>query len=112
MCIRDRTGELDKAAQTYQEEIESYPREPTAYSNLGMVYGQRGQYEKAVAISKQAILLAADNVSSYVSLANYTLALQRFDETRRIIQKAQVRKLDDFGFHVNSYVLALSLIHI
>jgi tetratricopeptide (TPR) repeat protein len=102
------TGELDKAAQTYQEEIESYPREPTAYSNLGMVYGQRGQYEKAVAISKQAILLAADNVSSYVSLANYTLALQRFDETRRIIQKAQVRKLDDFGFHVNSYVLAFA----
>jgi len=94
--------------QTYQEEIESYPREPTAYSNLGMVYGQRGQYEKAVAISKQAILLAADNVSSYVSLANYTLALQRFDETRRIIQKAQVRKLDDFGFHVNSYVLAFA----
>ena len=30
------TGELDKAAQTYQEEIESYPRDTdAAYSNLG-----------------------------------------------------------------------------
>jgi tetratricopeptide (TPR) repeat protein len=26
------TGELDKAAQTYQEEIESYPRDPAAYA--------------------------------------------------------------------------------
>jgi serine/threonine protein kinase/tetratricopeptide (TPR) repeat protein len=101
------TGELDKAAQTYQEEIDNYPaRDPSAYSNLARIYGQRGQYEKAVEISKQAIPLAPDNVSSYVSLANYTLALQRFDETRRIIHGAQARKLDDYSFHVNSYVLA------
>ncbi len=30
------TGELDKAAQTYQEEIESYPRDFPAYGNLGI----------------------------------------------------------------------------
>ena len=30
------TGELDKAAQTYQEAIESYPRDCGAYGNLGM----------------------------------------------------------------------------
>ena len=29
------TGELEKAAQTYQEEIESYPRDSGAYDNLG-----------------------------------------------------------------------------
>src|SRR2546422_7699568 len=28
------TGELDKAAQTYQETIASYPREIAAYNNL------------------------------------------------------------------------------
>ena len=33
--LSDVTGELDKAAQTYQEEIESYPREVEAYGNLG-----------------------------------------------------------------------------
>jgi eukaryotic-like serine/threonine-protein kinase len=32
------TGELDKAAQTNREEIESYPREDVAYANLGIVY--------------------------------------------------------------------------
>ena len=33
---RNVTGELDKAAQTYQEEIESYPRDVGAYGNLGI----------------------------------------------------------------------------
>jgi hypothetical protein len=32
------TGELDKAAQIYQEVIESYPREPGQYLALGIVY--------------------------------------------------------------------------
>jgi tetratricopeptide (TPR) repeat protein len=33
------TGELDKAAQTYREFIESYPRDFRGYINLGIVYG-------------------------------------------------------------------------
>jgi eukaryotic-like serine/threonine-protein kinase len=41
------TGELDKAAQTYQEAIENYPRDYRSYGNLGAVYALQGQYEKA-----------------------------------------------------------------
>jgi eukaryotic-like serine/threonine-protein kinase len=36
------TGELDKAAQTYQEEIESYPRSAAAYNDLGSVFASQG----------------------------------------------------------------------
>jgi eukaryotic-like serine/threonine-protein kinase len=32
------TGELDKAAQTYQEWIADYPRDSAPYNNLGNVY--------------------------------------------------------------------------
>ncbi len=42
------TGQLDKAVQTFQETIESYPRDFRAYANLGIVYCSQGQYEKAV----------------------------------------------------------------
>ena len=45
--IRNVTGELDKAAQTYQEEIESYPRETAALRQFGLVFAAQGQYEKA-----------------------------------------------------------------
>src|SRR6202008_2231758 len=49
------TGELDKAAQTHQEYIESYPRRAAGYGNLGLVYGAQGQYEKAAEVTRQAV---------------------------------------------------------
>ena len=100
------TGELDKAAQTCKEEIESYPRESAAYNNLGIVYSAQGQYEKAAEITRQAVRLEPDQVSWYENLANYALALQRFDETRQIIHEAQVQKLDDALLHNALYALA------
>ena len=100
------TGELDKAAQTYQERIESYPREPLAYGNLGIVYSEQGQYQKAIEITRQGLRLAPDRVGSYDNLTNYAVALQRFDETRQIIGEAQARKMDDATFHNALYALA------
>jgi len=103
---RNVTGELDKAAQTYQEEIESYPRESGAYNRLGVVFALQGQYEKATEITRQAVRLAPDRVTYYEGLANYALCLQRFDETRLIIREAQARKLDDYILRVARYALA------
>jgi tetratricopeptide (TPR) repeat protein len=99
------TGELDKAAQTYQEEIESYPRSSVAYGNLGVVFALQGQFEKATDATRQFIRLTPDQVSSYVNLADYALPLQRFDEARQIIHE-QAPKLDDFAFHDALYALA------
>ena len=67
------TGELDKAVQTYQKRIESYPRDSAAYHNLGIVYGAQGQYEKAAEVARQAVRLAPGRVGTYEGLANYTL---------------------------------------
>src|SRR5579862_8536487 len=100
------TGELDKAAQTYLEAIESYPRDYAAYGNLGAVYGAQGQYEKAAEVTRQALRLAPDQSAFYGNLANYTVALQRFDEARQVIHEAQTRKLDDFILHNALYALA------
>lgn len=38
---REVTGELDKAAQAYQEQIESYPRDNRAYVGLGNLSASR-----------------------------------------------------------------------
>ena len=100
------TGELDKAAQTYQEMIENYPRESAAYNRLGLVYSSQGQNEKATEIGRQAVRLEPDNSSLYTNLSLYALALQRFDETRQIIREAKARKGDEYLLHKNSYVLA------
>ena len=102
----DITGELDKAAQTYQEEVGSYPRDVGAYTNLGSVYADQGQYEKAAEITRQGVRLLPDRIGGYANLPNYALALQRFDEARQIIHEVQARRLDDFMFHNALYALA------
>jgi tetratricopeptide (TPR) repeat protein len=100
------TGELDKAAETCQDAIESYPRLLGAYSKLGAVYAYQGQYEKAVKMMRQSALLMPDNVIIYEDLAGDVLALQRFDETKHLIHEAHARKLDDSGLHNYLYILA------
>jgi tetratricopeptide (TPR) repeat protein len=101
----DVTGELDKSAQTYQEAIDRYPRDSAPLHNLGIVYAFQGQYEKAVEMTRQALRIE-DHMYSHENLASFTLALQRFDETREIIREAQARKMDDELFHRILYVLA------
>jgi eukaryotic-like serine/threonine-protein kinase len=100
------TGELDKAAQTYQEAIESFPRATGAYNSLGLVYSEQGQYEKAAEITRQAVRLGRDEVALDTNLANYALALQRFDEARQSIHDAWTRKGDNYVLHNALYALA------
>ena len=99
------TGELDKAAQTRQEEIESYPRYSGAYNNLGLVYGAQGQYEKAAEITRQALRVSPDT-NFYGNLTNDALALQRFDEARQNVHEARERKFDDYVLRSALYALA------
>ncbi|HXN72092.1 MAG TPA: protein kinase, partial [Candidatus Acidoferrales bacterium] len=103
---RSVTGELDKAAQAYQEEIESYPREYRAHLDLGDVYALQGLYERAAESYRQSLRLAQDNVGPYGDLGNSLLSLERFDEARLIIQEAQTRKLDTALLHNALYTLA------
>jgi len=100
------TGELDKAAQTYQEEIQSYPRDYRAHLDLGNVHASQGQYERASESFRQTLRLALDNVAPYEDLANSLLSLQRFDEARQIIHDAQTRKLDSLISRNALYALA------
>jgi serine/threonine protein kinase/tetratricopeptide (TPR) repeat protein len=99
------TGELDKAAQTYREEIESYPRDTEVYNSLGLVFAAQGQYEKATEITRQELRLARD-FREVFNLANCSLALQRFDEARRILHDAPERESDDVIAHNALYALA------
>ncbi len=100
------TGELDKAAQTVQEEIESYPRKSGSHLDLGNVYTAQGQYERATESYRQGLRLGPDSVVPYENLGNSLISLQRFDETRQIIREAQARKLDNVILHNALYALA------
>ena len=100
------TGELDKAAQTFQEEIRTYPRWSWAHLELGNVYALQGKYEKAREAFSQSLRLDPDDSAPYGGLANASLTLQRFDEARQIVQQAQARKLDNLALRNGLYALA------
>ncbi|MGA3090364.1 MAG: protein kinase [Terriglobales bacterium] len=99
-------GELDKAAQADQEQIDTYPRTIPAYANLGVALAEQGQYERAIETTKSGMRLAPDRVSWYINLACYTLAQQRFDSARQALHEAQARNLDDSGIHDALYAFA------
>jgi tetratricopeptide (TPR) repeat protein len=100
------TGELDKAAETFREWEESYPRDDRAPDNLGNLYAVEGRYEPAVEQTQKALRLNPENVISYDNLAQYSLALNRFDDARKTYDEAITRKLDDDVLHLVRYGLA------
>ena len=100
------TGELGKAAQAYEEQIESYPKQSASRLNLGVVYAEQGQHEKSAELTRQELLINSDNVAPYDNLADAYLALQRFDDARKTIREAQAKKLDDYSTRNAIYALA------
>jgi tetratricopeptide (TPR) repeat protein len=100
------TGEREKAAQTYQEWIASYPRDYRAYLRLGTAYAEQGQYEKAAQITRESLSISPDSVGANGNLTNCLLALQHFDEARQMMQQAKARKLDNLVMHDAIYALA------
>ena len=100
------TGELNKAAQAYQELIERYPRDWESYNGLGTVLSAQGQYDKAGDAYRQTIRLNPDNVDPYVNLANAGLGFEHYQDARQAIGEAQSRKLDVYPFHSQLYILA------
>jgi eukaryotic-like serine/threonine-protein kinase len=100
------TGELDKAAQTLEAEIQDYPHEVGLHSGLGTVLASMGKYEKAFQLSGEEEEREKDEVGWYVNRANYALALQHLGDARHIIQDAEQRKLDNVGLHNVRYALA------
>ncbi len=103
---RHVTGDLDKAAQTFQEEMETYPREVVGYIGLAIIYSEQGEYEKSNELYQQQMRAVPGRLTWFEGLAYNNLALQRFDQARKAIDEARARKLDGEGLHIALYGLA------
>ena len=100
------TGELDKAARACEDIIANYPRDISAYTNLGTIYSSQGRYEEALDITQQYQRLYPGRLAPYTNLADFYLALGRLQQSRIEIQDAFNRKMDDPIFHMALYALA------
>lgn len=98
------TGDLDKAAETFERWIDLYPNNGPI-STLGIVYALQGQYEKAIEITNRALAFGP-SYGSYANLASYQLALQHFDEAQKVLDQAQGKKMDGLQVRATLYALA------
>ncbi len=100
------TGEFEKAAQQYELLIHDYPRDPSAHNNLGSVYVQLGQPEKAAALFREELQVDRDSPATYGNLAFEYMALNRLDEAKATLDEALGRKMDLFALRIATYDLA------
>jgi eukaryotic-like serine/threonine-protein kinase len=100
------TGELEQASQVYELWAKSYPEDVVPHVNLGDMYAQLGQYEKAVTETQEALRLEPNIIVGYANLAGDYLAVNRPDDARKTIEQAQRSKLQGDSLHQAIYGLA------
>ncbi|MGH9712472.1 MAG: protein kinase domain-containing protein [Candidatus Acidiferrales bacterium] len=99
------TGDMEKARQTLELWVQSYPRDEAAVTNLGVVYGNIGDPEKALASAQAAFQLNPSGLN-YSNLVSSFTSLNRFEEARALAEEAQTKKLDSANLHSALYALA------
>jgi eukaryotic-like serine/threonine-protein kinase len=99
------TGELEKATEVYELWSKSYPRDDTPPLNLGVVYQQLGQYDKAVVETEEAQRLAP-TTTGYGNLAFEYIALNRLDDADKVLQGAQSKDFEGLDIRANLYLLS------
>src|SRR6266403_6057853 len=100
------TGDLEKARQTYELWAQTYPRDLVPPNNLGVIYENLGEYDKALAESREALRLAPESGASYANLVAPYLYLNRLQEARATADEAQAKNLDSPPLRFKLYVLA------
>jgi tetratricopeptide (TPR) repeat protein len=99
------TGELEQASQVFELWAKSYPLDSVPPGNLGDLYSQLGQYEKAVAEAQDAVRLEP-SIVEYSNLSEDYLALGRIDDARKAIEQARARNMDGDFMHQEIYYLS------
>ena len=98
------TGELEQASQVYELWAKTYPQDLVPPTNLGDIYAQLGQYEKAVTETQYGLRLEPTMVG-YGNLAGDYLALNRLDDVNKTIEQA-LGKFEGDTLHWGVYQLA------
>ena len=87
------TGDLNQAAQVYEDAVRDYPNSAGARNHLGSTYSSLGEYEKAANSYLDALRLDPGRATTYANLAANYLALNRFADAKRTLEEADQRQL-------------------
>ena len=100
------TGELEKAAQTFELWQQTYPRDSVPYRRLGFVSASLGNWEKALEERRAALRLEPNNAGNYTNLGFAYMRLNRLEEAEAAFKQAEERKLENEFLFLGRYCLA------
>ena len=105
------TGNLERAYQTLESWLQTYPRgdePPSPHDLLGGLSAQgTGRFERAIETSRKYIATRPDVAFGYGNLALAYFYLGHFSEAERTLQQAYERKLENANHLVIRYNIAL-----
>jgi serine/threonine protein kinase/Tfp pilus assembly protein PilF len=100
------TGELEKAAQTYELWQQTYPRDELPHINLGFIFASLGNWERSLVEAREALRVEPNNATNYLNLGNAYTSLNRLDEAEAVYKQAEERKLEAETLLANRYQMA------
>ena len=79
------TGNLEAARKVFELLAQTYPRE-APYTNLGIIYSQLGDDDKAIAAFEKAVRVGPATGNRYANLVNGYLQLNRLNEAEAAVR--------------------------
>jgi len=85
--------DVGKTVETYEQWKNTYPRDSVPRDNLILAYQSIGQFEKALANASEAMSLDSKDAYAYQNLASTYERLNRYEEARAILDKAEEQNI-------------------
>ena len=100
------TGSVEKGREVFELWKQAYPRDDVPVFNLAALYGNIGQFDKALEEGQAALRLDPNGPLSNSTLAYYYFLVNRFAEAQATIAEARAKNLDSPSLHMADYQLA------
>ena len=102
----ESTGEFEKARETYELYIRTYPRDRTPRNNLAYRLNNLGEFEKAAEHAREGLNLDPNVHVLYFNLGRAYLAMGRVEEARAVHEQQIARGMENMGAHTPLYTIA------
>jgi tetratricopeptide (TPR) repeat protein len=99
-------GNLEDGRKADELLAQTYPRDPSPRLSLGVVYTAMGDYERALAATRDAAALNPTSGLAYANLALCYIYLDHLDEARAVLDKARALHLETPKNHVYLFAMA------
>ena len=100
------TGDMERAKETSELWVQTYPRDGVAREKLATIYGELGDVERADLQAQEALRLDPDSAINVFNSVMGAVALNRLDEARTIGETARAHGLDGLLIHETIYPIA------